>query len=1293
MTDASPNRLNPWATRSGRRIVAFNSKIEANHKINKSVGLLSGTNLVATFVGLVSAVARLMGSIVCLPLLAGLTLGANAAVWETNTGYRFARLSVPASLKTGFALLPGVATGISFTNTLAVGRKKANANLMNGSGVALGDYDGDGLCDLYLCNLNGTNALYRNLGNWKFQDTTREAGVTCPGQTSTGAVFADLDGDGDLDLLVTSMGGPNACFFNDGKGRFTNVTAAAGLVSKLGSTSMALADIDGNGTLDLYVANYGVDSILRSGGRISYGEVNGQPVASGRNAARIRIIDGVIYELGEPHALYLNDGKGKFTPLSWTTGVFLDETGKPLAQAPLDQGLSVIFRDMNGDGAPDIYVCNDASTPDRCWINNGRGQFRALSSLAWRSTSYFSMGVDFADINRDGFDDFFVVDMLSRQHRLVLTQKGSMHPQPRRIGDLDTQFQIRRNTLFLNRGDGTYAEIANYSGVAASEWTWSCLFLDVDLDGWEDILVSNGFPHNVDDIDTKERINAMGRLTIEQTRNATLLYPPLHTPNVAFHNQHDLTFQETGKEWGFDSTEVSNGMALADLDGDGDLDVVVNCLNGPALVYRNESSAPRVAVRLRGQSPNTQGIGAKIKVLGGPVTQTQEIISGGRYVSGDDPTRVFACGPSTNLTIEVTWRNGSRSSVQNIRPNHLYEIFESAATQATEESPIANRQSQIPDPLFEDVSRLLNHKHREEPFDDFARQPLLPNRLSQLGPGVAWFDLDGDGRDDLIIPSGKGGKLAIYRNDPQKGFLLLESSALNRPVLRDQTTALGWTPSPGKNSLLIGSANYEDGSTNGEAVARFDFENGNLNSVAGLPAQTASIGPLALADIDADGRLELFAGARVIPGRYPEAASSQIYRYDGQRWQFDAARSRVLENVGLVSGAVWSDLDGDGYPELILACEWGPLRIFRNNRGSLQAWNPPVTLLGALPTLNPQLSTLNHLTGWWLSVATGDFDGDGRLDIVAGNWGLNSAHAASLERPARIYYGDVDGNGSVDLLEAYQAEGLGIVPRRDRVAVASGLPLVAAKFPTHLSFASATVGEVLGDLKSRTRELSATTLATMVFLSRGDHFDARLLPPETQLAPVFGLGVADCDGDGREDIFLSQNFFATQPEMPRLDGGRGLWLKGDGQGGFAALPGQESGVKIYGEQRGAAVSDYDADGRIDLVVTQNGADTKLYRNARGKSGLRIRLQAGPGSPTGVGAMIRLKSGDHFGAAREIQAGSGYWAQNGAVQVMGVPEPPTQIWVRWPGGKTVTVDVPPSAREIELDAEGKLKVVR
>lgn len=1146
-------------------------------------------------------------------------------------------------------------------------------NLMNGSGVALGDYDGDGLCDIYLCDLGGHNKLYKNLGHWKFKDVTAEAGVACPDQTSTGAVFADVNGDGLLDLLVTSMGGPNALFLNEGNGHFTNVTVSAGLVSKLGGTSMALADIDGNGTLDLYVANYGVNSIIRSGGELSFSYVNGKPTVRGRYAQRIKVIGEMMFELGEPDVLYLNDGKGKFTPVSWLDGTFVDENGKRLSEVPRDQGLTVAFRDLNGDGYPDIYVCNDAFTPDRCWINDGHGHFRALPHLAWRSTSFFSMNCDFADLDRDGNDDFLVVDMLSRKHRLALTQMSNMPPQPTFPGDLDTQFQMRRNTLFLNRGDGTFAEIANYAGLAGSEWTWSGVFLDVDLDGWEDILISNGFFFNVDDVDTKERIKKMGGLSLEASRRTIQMFPQLTTPNLAFRNQHDLTFKETGQSWGFDSRQIANGTALADLDNDGDLDVVVNCLNSTALIYRNDTIAPRLAVRLKGKSPNTRGIGAKIKVYGGPVTQSQEMMCGGRYVSGDDALRVFAAGDSTNLTIEVNWRSGLQSRVANCQPNYVYEVDEAGA------AAVSDAKSPPKPPLFRDVSELLGHQHHEELFDDFARQPGLPKRLSQLGPGVAWFDLDGDGREDLIITSGKGGKLAVYRNDAQKGFQRQENAVWGQPAARDQTTVLAWSPAPGTTSILVGSSNYEDGQTNGECVLRYDAQNNEPKPMTGLPALTGSVGPLALGELAGDGHLALFVGGRVVPGRYPEGGSSRIYRYDGKEWQLDAENSRAVEHAGMVSGAVWSDLDGDGFPELILACEWGPVRVYHNQAGHLKEITSDLGL--------------GEYVGWWNGVATIDLVGDGHLSIVAGNWGLNSPYQATPEHPARLFFGNWTDTGALDLLEAQDDPELGVVPRRNLGAVAGGLPFLRAKFDSFTAFAEANVTNIIGDKWSMTKELNATTLASMVFLNHGKRFEPRILPREAQFAPAWGISVADADGDGHEDIFLSQNFFAVNADGTRLDAGRGLWLRGDGTGKLAAMPGQESGVKVYGEQRGAAVCDYDGDGRVDLVVTQNGTETKLYHNERAKPGLRVRLKGREGNPSGIGAQLRLLFHGRPGPIREIHAGSGYWSQDSSVQVLATPEAPEQIWVRWPGGKTVTERVPDHASEIELEWAGNLRVIR
>ena len=500
---------------------------------------------------------------------------------------------------------------------------------------------------------------------------------------------------------------------------------------------------------------------------------------------------------------------------------------------------------------------------------------------------------------------------------------------------------------------------------------------------------------------------------------------------------------------------------------------------------------------------------------------------------------------------------------------------------------------------------------------------------------------------------------------------------------------LGWRGPSGGARLLAGSCNYEDGLPSGPAVRQFDLAGRSMDDT--LPGDAASTGPLALGDVDGDGYLDLFVGGRVVPGRYPEAASSRLYRFDGKGFQLDATNSRALAEVGLVSAAVWSDLTGDGLPELVLACEWGPLKIFRNDHGRLAPWDPPVEFLESNGTHQASRVLLHELTGLWNGVTTGDLDGDGRLDIVAANWGLNSEYTASRERPLPMFHGDLLERGVVDVIETeWDSSSGAFAPRRRLDDLSRALPMLRERFRSHRVYSEATVTDALGAFAPRLRKLEITTLASMVFLNRGDHFESVPLPREAQLAPAFGVNIADFDGDGREDVFLSQNFFATAPETPRLDAGRGLVMRGDGAGRFSAMPATESGIEVYGEQRGAAVADFDADGRVDLVVAQNGAATKLFHNTGAKPGLRVRLTGPAGNRDGVGATVRLKFGSRFGPAREVHAGSGYWSQDGAIQVLSLPETPTHVWVRWPGGRTSTVAVPLGAKEVSLSSASSIR---
>lgn len=603
---------------------------------------------------------------------------------------KFVSIGEIAGTGAGFTRLEPSQTGIHFTNQIAEIRALTNRNLLSGSGVALGDVDGDGLCDIYFCALDNDNALYRNVGNWKFEDITARAKVACPNQDSTGAVFADVDGDGDLDLLVTGLGNGVRLFANDGKGQFAERTSEAGLQSKTGSMSMALADIEGDGDLDLYVVNYRPTTIKDVptaqfrveyiGGKPTITQLNGIPTTRPDLTNRFVLSpSGEVLEMGEADHLYINDGAGKFRREPFTSGRFLDEDGKPLTAPPMDWGLAAIFYDFSGDGAPDLYVCNDLFPPDRIWINDGRGKFRAIAATAIRSTSTFSMGVDFADINRDGYADFFVTDMRSREHTQQQVQVGEMTSMVTPPGFIELRQQKGQNTLQLNRGDGTFAEISWYAGVEGSEWSWGPIFLDVDLDSWEDLLISNGNQYDVQNADVAqeiEQLKAANRLNPRELLELLRRFPKLTSQNLIFRNERDFTFRDVSREWGFETEEISQGMALGDLDNDGDLDLVINNLYMAASMYRNDASAGRVAIRLRGAGKNTRGVGAKIEFRGGPVVQRQEMLGGGRYLSSDDPVRTFALEAGKVGEFTVTWRSGKQTRVSDVRANRIYTVGE-----------------------------------------------------------------------------------------------------------------------------------------------------------------------------------------------------------------------------------------------------------------------------------------------------------------------------------------------------------------------------------------------------------------------------------------------------------------------------------------------------------------------------------------------------------------------------------------------------------------------------------------
>ena len=1161
-----------------------------------------------------------------------------------------------------------------------------NQILENGAGLALGDMDGDGWVDLYFCGSENPNALYRNRGDGSFEEVTSSAGVACPGQFSTGALLADVDGDNDLDLLVNGLGTGTRLFINDGSGRFGEAIHS-GLNRTAAATSMAMADVDGDGDLDLYVTCYrtttarGDPELPKISARVIQSRVEVTP--SDRFFGVLRANGQVeVVEKGEPDTLYLNLGNGTFQPVSWTGGAFLDTDGKPLATAPEDWGLSVLMRDLNGDGHIDIYVCNDFfRSRDRFWIGDGRGHFRAIGHRAWRSMPLSSMSIDAGDLNRDGIDDFLAVEMLSRNHAERQRQRANAlkveHDLP--WSDPDYVPEVLANTVQLGRGDGTFADVSWLTGLAATDWSWNVALLDVDLDGWEDVLIATGNNHDVLDMDAQNELDRSGP---NSTRPGLDFYPSLPQRNLIYRNLGALSFRETGVDWGWEETGISQAMGLADLDNDGDLDVVIGRLNQECLIYLNQASAPRIAVELRGRSRNTEGVGARVRVFGPDFTQQQQIVAGGRYLSADQKRRSFALpGSSGSYRLEIEWPSHAFQVISNLAPNRIYQVEEPSSA-ATQRPP-----RPVSQPWFTEMSVTSAVRHVDALWDELAAQPLLPELLGRRGPGLSWLDVDGDEDEDLVIGSGSGGRTVVLTNQSSAISARFQPGFLTQVISNDQHMIL-----KAGSQLLISSQN-EPGSP---ASVREGVIAKDLNPTLADPAidqliwsAAGGAAALTVGDYDQDGDLDLWVGGVSRSGRFPESSGSAYLVRTPAGWTRKEPADQDLSGLNRIAGLVSTDLDGDGDLDVVAVSEWGGIHLLRNTRGHFATWPSRVDVTQLSPPVK-DVDTVDQLTGFWRGVGSGDFDGDGRMDLVISNQGWNQP--SSLLLPWYLYFGDLAGSGAVDLIEAFDepVQTARRVPWRAWDVLTPSLPSLKERFPTYRQFARATVEEVLGEASTRAGFLVVRTSTSLVLLNRGDHFEARPLPMEAQISVATGLVVADFDGDGSEDLFIAQNWFAFPPETPRAAGGRGLLLRGDGRGAFSSVSGNSSGIRIDGEQRAAATADFDQDGRTDLAVSQNRGPMILLKNQIAKPGLAVKLRGAQGNPECYGASMRMKFGNRLGPRRELHGGSGYLSCDGTLTVLAIPETATSLEVRWPDGVVTEHPVAKTSERLVIRQSTRLK---
>lgn len=1021
-------------------------------------------------------------------------------------------------------------SGLQFTNTIT---ETDSLNyfrwqyLYNGSGVAVGDIDNDGLADIFLTGNQVSNRLFRNKGGLKFEDITDKAGIGSS-NWSAGVTMADINGDGWIDIYV-SRGGPflanmldrtNLLYINNHNGTFTESAAQWGCNDAAFGTHATFLDYDLDGDLDLYTCNHA----YQFGSKIDF-----------------RVARHFQPQAFESGRFFRNDG-GHFTDITETCGVLRYAFS-----------LSATAGDLNQDGYPDLYVANDFSEPDFLFVNQKDGTFKEQVKEMTGHISNFSMGNDIADYNNDGLLDIVVLDMMAEDNRRKKTNMSGMNPEIfwKNVGN-GFHYQYMQNTLLLNQGKGWFSDVAQLAGVSTTDWSWAPLTADFDNDGWQDLYITNGYRRDARDNDYVKKVEH-GDVPLSDFKTGLGFMPEQKLPNYMYRNKGGLQFEKVTQPWGLDQPTWSNGAAYADLDNDGDLDLIVCNLQDPVMLYENQVQQlqPKhwLRVRLQGTGNNTLGLGAKVELLrDGQVWQSRELTLSRGYQSSVEPILHFGLGESETVAqLRVTWPGGKVSQLQNVKADQVLTL------KAAEAGPAPAPAAPVEGFFRSAEVGIEGFRHVETPYDDFKTEILLPHKLSQLGPALAVGDLNGDGLLDLYCGQALSGAGMAYLQQADGSFL---PQAHSKGA--EQTGAVIFDADGDQRAdLLTVSATSERKGDDASFVPQLCLSQGRL-PLAGsgktlpLAAFRTAASALAPADFDKDGDLDLFLGGRMDPGRYPYPSRSYLLQNDGKGNFSDvSAQAPGLSEIGMVTDAQWLDHDKDGDLDLLLAGEWMAPTLFRNDKGRFV-------------NVSKEAGLAAH-TGWWWRLAVADLDGDGDQDFVAGNMGLNSKYPASPAQPFHIYAHDFDHSGSLDIVLGYYNGGQ-CYPVRGRTCSSQQMPFLKEKFPTYKEFGSATLRDIYGPALDSALHYQATTLASAIFLNDGKgHFTMQVLPERAQISAITGILVHDFDGDRKLDLLVAGNLHTTEVETSRDDAGVGLLLRGDGKGGFTALSPLESGFFAPGD--------------------------------------------------------------------------------------------------------------------------------